>query len=82
MKCGYVSRIARIFGNLRGLVLYVYPTALGTVGRFLSGGIIQAPPLSCTVLFLYTITLPAVSCDEPPTLSYTTLELASRVLLS
>jgi hypothetical protein len=51
-------------------------------GRFLSGGIILGSPLSCTDLFLYTITLPTVSCDAPPTLSYTTLELASRVLLS
>ncbi len=51
-------------------------------GRFLSGGIILGFPLSCTDLFLYTINLPAVSCDAPPTLSYTTLELASRVLLS
>jgi hypothetical protein len=51
-------------------------------GRFLSGGIILGSPLSCTDLFLYTITLPAVSCDAPPTLSYTTLELVSRVLLS
>jgi hypothetical protein len=51
-------------------------------GRFLSGGIILGSPLSCTDLFLYTITLPAASCDAPPTLSYTTLELASRVLLS
>ncbi len=39
-------------------------------------------PLSCPDLFLYTITLPAVSCDAPPTLSNTTLELASKVLLS
>ncbi len=39
-------------------------------------------PLSCPDLFLYTITLPEVSCDAPPTLSYATLELASRVLLS
>ncbi len=53
-----------------------------TFGRFLSGGIILGSPLSCPDLFLYTITLPAVSCDAPPTLSYTTLELASRVLLS
>ncbi len=52
------------------------------VGRFLSAGIILGFPLSYTDLFLYTITLPAVSCDAPPTLSYTTLELASRVLLS
>jgi hypothetical protein len=51
-------------------------------GRFLSGGIILGSPLSCTDLFLYTITLPAVSCDAPRTLSYTTLELESRVLLS
>ncbi len=55
---------------------------LKTHGRFLSGGIILVSPLSCTDLFLYTITLLAVSCDAPPTLSYTTLELASRVLLS
>ncbi len=54
----------------------------GSFGRFLSCGIILGSPLSCTDLFLYTITLPAVSCDAPPTLSYTTLELASRVLLS
>jgi hypothetical protein len=53
-----------------------------TNGRFLSGGIILGSPLSCTDLFLYTITLPAASCVAPPTLSYTTLELASRVLLS
>ncbi len=33
-------------------------------------------------LFLYTITLTAVRCFAPPTLSYTHLELASRVLLS
>jgi hypothetical protein len=51
-------------------------------GRFLSGRIILGSPLSCPDLFVYTITLPAVSCDAPPTLSYTTLELASRVLLS
>jgi hypothetical protein len=49
------------------------------IGRFLSGGII---PLSCPDLFLYAITLPAVSRDAPATLSYTTLEMASRVLLS
>jgi hypothetical protein len=53
-----------------------------THGRFLSGGIILGFPLSCPDLFLCTITLPAVSCDAPPTLSYTALELASRVLLS
>jgi hypothetical protein len=53
-----------------------------TVRRFLSGGIILGSPLSCPDLFLYTITLPAVSCDASPTLSYTTLELASRVLSS
>ncbi len=53
-----------------------------SIGRFLSGGIILGSPLSCTDLFLYTITLPAASCDAPPSLSYTTLELASRVLLS
>ncbi len=53
-----------------------------TDGRFLSGGIILGSPLSCPDLFLYTITLPAVRCDAPLTLSYTTLELASRVLLS
>ncbi len=45
-------------------------------GRFLGGGIILGSPLSCPDLFLYTITLPAVGCDAPPTLSYTTLELA------
>ncbi len=56
--------------------------AISRDGRFLSCGIILGFPLSCTDLFLYTITLPAVSCDAPPTLSYTTLELASRVLLS
>jgi hypothetical protein len=50
-------------------------------GRFLSGGIILGSPLSYPYRFLYTITLPAVSCDALPTLSYTTLELASRVLL-
>jgi hypothetical protein len=50
--------------------------------RFLSGGIILGSPLSRPDLFLYTITLPAVSHDAPPTLSYTTLEMASRVLLS
>ncbi len=50
-------------------------------GRFLSGGIILGSPLSCPDLFLYTITLPAVSRDAPATLSYTTLEMASRVLL-
>ncbi len=49
-----------------------------TNGRFLSGGIILGSPLSCTDLFLYTITLPAASCDAPPTLSYTTLELATK----
>jgi hypothetical protein len=37
------------------------------------------PPLSFPDLFLCTITLPTVSCDPPPTLSYTTLEIASRV---
>jgi hypothetical protein len=52
------------------------------LGRFLSGGIILGSPLSCPDLFLYTITLPVVSCDAPATLSYTALELASRVLLS
>jgi hypothetical protein len=50
-------------------------------GRFLSGGIILGSPLSCTDLFLYTITLPADSCDAPPTLSDTTLKSASRELL-
>jgi hypothetical protein len=42
-------------------------------------------PLFCPDLlyvFLYTITLPAVNRDAPPALSYTTLELASRVLIS
>ncbi len=52
------------------------------LGRFLSGGIILRSPLSCPDLFLYTITLPAVSRDAPATLSYTTLEMASRILLS
>jgi hypothetical protein len=51
-------------------------------GRFLSGGIILGSPLSCPDLFLHTITLPAVSRDAPATLSYNTLEMASRVLLS
>ncbi len=38
---------------------------------------------SCPERFLYTITLPTVSCDAPyPLLYCTTLELASRVLLS
>jgi hypothetical protein len=50
-------------------------------GRFLICGIILGSPLSCPDLFLYTITLPAVSRDAPPTLTYTTLEMASRVLL-
>jgi hypothetical protein len=50
-------------------------------GRFLRGGIILGSPRSRPDLFLYTITLPAVSRDAPPTLSYTTLETASRVLL-
>jgi hypothetical protein len=50
-------------------------------GRFLSGGIILGSPLSCPDLFLCTITLLTVSRDAPPTLSYTTLEMASRVLL-
>ncbi len=39
-------------------------------------------PLSRPNLFLYTITLPVVSRDAPATLFYTTLEMASRVLLS
>ncbi len=51
-------------------------------GRFLSGGIILGSPLSCIDLFLYTITLSAVSRDAPAILSYTTLKMASRVLLS
>ncbi len=33
-------------------------------------------------LFPFTPTLPVVSRDTPPTLSYTTLEMASRVFLS
>jgi hypothetical protein len=45
-------------------------------------GIILGSPLSCPDLFLYTITLPAICRDAPPTLPYTSLELASRVLLS
>jgi hypothetical protein len=49
---------------------------------FLSGGMLMGSPLSCLDLFLYTITLPAVGRDAPPSLSYTILELASRVLLS
>jgi hypothetical protein len=47
-------------------------------GRFLSGGIILGSPLSCTDLFLYTVTLPAASCDAPPTLSYTKVLLNWR----
>jgi hypothetical protein len=39
-------------------------------------------PLSCPDIFLYKITPPAVSRDAAPTHSYTTLELASRALLS
>jgi hypothetical protein len=35
------------------------------LGRFLSGGIILGSPLSCTDLFLSTITLPALSCAHP-----------------
>ncbi len=49
---------------------------------FLVVGIILGSPFSRPDLFLYTMTLPAVSRDAPPTLSYTTLEMASRVLLS
>jgi hypothetical protein len=72
-------------GELRGELfllplLFIYTHF--TIGRFLRGSITLGFPLSCTDLFLYRITLPAVSCDAPPTLSYTTLELASRVLLS
>ncbi len=44
-------------------------------GRFLSGGIILGSPLSYSDLFLYTITLPLVSREAPPTLSYTSLEM-------
>ncbi len=62
--------------------LYTLGNAAETNGRFLSGGIILGSPLSCPNLFLYTITLPAVSREAPATLSYTTLEMASRVLLS
>jgi hypothetical protein len=60
----------------------VYFQMVKHLGRFLSGGIILGSPLSCPDLFLYTITLPAVSRDAPATLSYTALEMASRVLLS
>jgi hypothetical protein len=59
-----------------------YCRSLQIFGHFLSSGIILGSPLSCPKLFLYTITLPAVSCDAHATLYYTTLELASRVLLS
>jgi hypothetical protein len=38
--------------------------------------------LEGSISMTHTVTLPAVSCDAPPTLSYTTLDLASRVLLS
>ncbi len=51
------------------------------LGRFLSGGLILGSPLSCPDLFFYKITLTAVSCDAPPALSYTTLELASKSTL-
>ncbi len=64
-------------------VSYVHGCSVTKInGRFLSGGIILGSPLSCSDLFLYTVTLPAVSRDAPATLSYTTLEMASRVLLS
>ncbi len=49
---------------------------------FLVGGMILGSPLSCPNLFLYTITLSTGSRDVPPTLSYATLEMVSRVLLS
>jgi hypothetical protein len=39
-------------------------------------------PLSCPCLFLNTTTLPTVSCGHPPTIFYTALEIASRVLYS
>jgi hypothetical protein len=58
------------------------PILIHNNGQSLSGGIILGSLLSHPDLFLDTITLPAVSCDAPPTLSYTTLEMASRVLLS
>ncbi len=69
---------------MRAMCLKMFTQEEGTEtrGRFLSGGIILGFPHSCTDLFLYTITLPAVNSDALPTLSYTTLELASRVLLS
>jgi hypothetical protein len=53
-------------------------------GQFLSGGMYNHwVPLSCPELFLYIITLPTVSRDEPPTLSdMYSLEMAPIVLLS
>jgi hypothetical protein len=48
---------------------------------FLSGGIILGSPLFCPDQFLYTTTLPAVSCDAPSTPSYTPLEVASKSTL-
>jgi hypothetical protein len=55
-----------------------------THSRFLSGGIILVVPLlpSRPILVHNNPALPAVSRDAPPTLSYTTLEMASRALLS
>jgi hypothetical protein len=48
--------------------------------QFLNGGIILGSPLSCPYLFLYMITCHPLAVT--PTLSYTALELTSRVLLS
>jgi hypothetical protein len=46
----------------------------------LLAGFLEGPP-SRPDLFLHTITLSALSCDAPLTLSNTTLELAARGLL-
>jgi hypothetical protein len=69
----YVSKVAI------PAVVSFFPYSLS---RFLSGGMILGTSLSCTDLFLYTITLPRVSRDASTTFSHITLEMATRVLLS
>jgi hypothetical protein len=51
-------------------------------GRFLCGGVTLGSSISYPDLFLYTIAMLTVSYNAFPTLSYTTLEMAPRVLLS
>jgi hypothetical protein len=74
------KRIYRGYVQVYWLVYVLYPRGGKQNGSPFSGVIILGSPLSCPDLFLYTITQHAVSRNAPPTLSYTTLEMAPRIL--